>query len=536
MTGSSRTGIHAVGIDLGTTNSAVAMISDAGRSEMMEDELASVLTPSVVHFDDNEIVVGQEAVKSQLFVPELIADAAKRDVGKPFYNRPIRGRSVPPELIQAYILKHLNAVAKRRLGEDFAAVITVPAFFDERRRKSTMDSGRMAGIEVLDIVNEPTAAALAFGEQLGYLSPVGTVAKTQRVLVFDLGGGTFDVTVIELRPTEFVTLATDGDVQLGGRDFDNHIAAFAAQRFEDVHRIDPRDDPRARARLHRQAEDAKHTLTVRQHALMRVTHEGKSLEVDMTRAQFEGLTAALLERTAYTTREVLHQSGLKWTDIDRLILVGGATRMPMIGRKLNELSGLVPEQSVNPDEAVARGAAIYASYLLSDRGKNKFPLSFRIVDVNSHSLGIQGVDVATGRNENAILIPRNTPLPTKATSKFVTKKENQQSIMLKVLEGESLDPSECILIGKAVLRSIPDLPMGHPLEVTYSYGSNGRLRVELRVSDTDSEMRIELQRGDSLSESKVNTWKQIVASGHGFKSFEAMLEAVLGKLGHKPTA
>ncbi|MEM7312787.1 MAG: Hsp70 family protein, partial [Planctomycetota bacterium] len=351
--------------------------------------------------------------------------------------------------------------------------------------------------------------------------------------VFDLGGGTFDVTVIELRPNEFVTLATDGDVQLGGRDFDVRIAEFAAQKFEDAHRLDPRDDPRARARLMRQAEDAKHSLSARQHALMQVTHEGKSLEVEVTRVQFEGLTAPLLERCAHTTREVLYESGLKWSDIDRLLLVGGATRMPMISRKLTELSGLVPEQCVNPDEAVARGAAIYASYLLSQQGKSTFPLSFRIVDVNSHSLGIQGIDVATGRNENAILIPRNTPLPTKATSKFVTKKDKQQSIMIKVLEGESLDPTECILIGKAVLRRLPDLPEGHPLEVTYSYGSNGLLQVELLVTGTDVRLRMELQRGDKLSDSKVNTWKQIVTAGHGFKTFEEMLEAVLGQLGRR---
>ncbi len=525
---------YAVGIDLGTTNSAAAVVSAAGSTMMLADELGEVLTPSVVYFSDEEVIVGRDASQAILFDVESVADAAKRDIGREFFSRPIRGKSVPPEVIEAYVLKHLKQIVENSLGEaggsgtsDFRVVITVPAFFDERRRRATANAGKMAGLNVLDIVNEPTAAALAFGEHLGYLSTAGAVQKEQRVMVFDLGGGTFDVTIIELGPSKFLTLATDGDVRLGGTDWDKRLADYLAQKFESQYRLDPRNDRTMLQRLKRLAEEAKHSLTARRHKLVVVEFGGRKAEVNVSREQFEGLTADLVERTVHTTQDVLRQAAVTWRDIDRLLLVGGSTRMPMIARRLQELSGLVPEQSVNPDEAVARGAAIYASYLLTQKGLSGHRLSFRVVDVNAHSLGVEGVDVTTNRKQNSIVIPKNSPLPTQVTRQFVTRQPNQPSIVLKVLEGESQEPGDCITIGQAVLRDLPKhLPEQHPLEVTFAYAANGRLRVLVEVPGTNRQLMMELQRGD-MSDMNVQQWSQIVALSGGFRTFEEMLKAVL---------
>jgi molecular chaperone DnaK len=302
-----------------------------------------------------------------------------------------------------------------------------------------------------------------------------------------------------------------------------------AQKFEAACRIDPRDDVAARAKILRLAEEAKQTLTARAKTVVHVHHAGRSVEVPVPRRQFEALTADLLERTAHTTTEVLREARLTWNQIDRLLLVGGATRMPMVSRRLYELSGMTAEQSINPDEAVARGAAIYAAYRLSREGQGEFLLRLHIVDVNAHSLGVEGINLTTGRRENSILIPRNTPLPTQVTHQFVTKKAQQQSIVLKVLEGEHTDPDACIPIGRAVLRDLPPgLPQGHPLDVTYAYAANGRLTVHLQVAETEKQLTLKLQRGDSLSEDHVDRWTHVVSSEDGFRSFEEMLEAILG--------
>ena len=496
---------------------------------MLADELGNILTPSVVYFGDSEIVVGREALREISHQFHSIADTAKRDIGQPFYRRPIQGKSLPPEVIQACILRHLKKTVEHQLEHDAAVVITVPAFFDERRRKSTIDAGRMAGLDLLDIINEPTAAALAFGEQLGFLARDGSVPDPVRAIVFDLGGGTFDVTAIELKGDSFRTLATDGDVRLGGTEWDERLAGYCAQKFESDHRIDPRDDAAASARLLRKCEEAKQTLSTRNQVTIQVEYDGKSSAVVVTREQFESLTVDLLERTAHTVDSVRTAAGLKWEQVDRLLLVGGSTRMPMVSERLQRLAGKLPEQSVNPDEAVARGAAIFAAHLLSRSGQPGVPLrSLDVIDVNSHSLGVEGVDVATGRKENSIVIPRNTPLPARFVQSYVTREEHQPSIVVKVLEGETSDPADCITIGRAVLRDLPDLPKGHPLEIILEYESNGRLQVLLIVEGTDRKLEMELQRGDSLTSQRVEGWRDAIAGDGGFVAFDDMLQSVLG--------
>ncbi len=397
-----------VGIDLGTTYSVVAYLDEKGHSQVVRNSEGDILTPSVVQFEDQEVIVGKEAKKAAAVRADAVADFVKRDMGKKYYSRLIHGEKLHPEVIQACILKKLKDDAITALGPDLHVVITVPAYFDEPRRKATADAGEMAGLAVLDIVNEPTAAALSFGESLGYLTAEGEPREPMKVLVYDLGGGTFDVTVLDLRPGDLRTLATDGDVQLGGYDWDMRLVNYAAEEFQKRHRLDPRQSPASLAALQAAAEEAKQSLTARPKTLMAVRHGGHSLELPITREQFEELTEDLLERTAYTSRQVLAASGLSWKQINRVLLVGGSTRMPMVARMIEKLTGLTPDHTVHPDEAVARGAAVFAGYLIRSQDP-KAKRSFNVIDVNSHSLGIEGIDQRTLRKENVIIIPQFAP-------------------------------------------------------------------------------------------------------------------------------
>jgi len=520
--------VQAVGIDLGTTNSAVAWVDESGRTAMLRNSEGDLLTPSVVLFDDAEIIVGKEAVRAAAAHPDRVAQWVKRDMGAPVYSRPIRGQYLPPEVIQSCVLRKLRADVVSALGTAAKAVITVPAYFDEPRRKATADAGEMAGLTLLDIVNEPTAAALAFGEVLGYLHSSGTVRQEMVVMVYDLGGGTFDATLLRLAPGDVRTLATDGDVQLGGHDWDSRLVAYAAEAFQQMHGSDPREDPSTLSRLYNEVVEAKHALSARARTLIRVEHAGRSAEVPVSREQFEEMSADLLERTAYTIRQLLSAASLQWKDVSRILLVGGATRMPMVSRKLQELTGILPDRTVNPDEAVARGAALYAKYLLSPLEPGGPAPSYQVTNVNSHSLGIEGIDPETMRRINVVLIPRNTPLPARHAEKFITKAEGQRSIVVQVLEGESSLPGDCTAIGRTVIRDLPPgLPQGWPIEVTFEYGVNGRLTVHAAVPGTSRETALELERDVGLSREGISRWMQVVGSMAGFDSFEGMLQEAL---------
>ena len=343
-----------VGIDLGTSNSAIASVDANGRSLILANAEGDYITPSIVYFGQQEVVVGKNARSALASQPDMVAQWVKRDMGARVYSRPIGGRYLPPEVIEACILRKLKDDVVQALGPESRVVITVPAYFDELRRKATADAGEMAGLRVLDIVNEPTAAALAFGEALGYLDPGGLPREQMNVMVYDLGGGTFDVTLLHLANGNIRTLATDGDVQLGGHDWDSRLVDHAANAFQQAFHADPRRDIAALSHLYQQAMEAKHTLSARSHTVIRVEHAGNVLEVPIRREQFEELTADLLERTSYTSRQLLTTAKLQWQDVQRVLLVGGSTRMPMVAHMLTQLSGLVPERTVNPDEAVAR--------------------------------------------------------------------------------------------------------------------------------------------------------------------------------------
>ena len=517
-----------VGIDLGTTNSAMAWVDESGRSAMIRNAEGELLTPSIVLFGDNEVVVGKNARSAVAVHPDLVAQWVKRDMGAPFYSHPIHGEYLPPEVIQGCVLRKLNLDITAALGAQPRAVITVPAYFDELRRKATADAGDMAGLKVIDIVNEPTAAALAFGEALGYLSPGGTPRREMTVMVYDLGGGTFDVTLLRLTAGNVHTLATDGDVQLGGHDWDQRLVDHVAAAFRKACQADPREDPAALNRLFQTVMEAKHTLSARSRATIRTDYAGRSHEVEIVRQQFEEMTADLLERSAYTSRQLLAAAGLQWKDVQRILLVGGSTRMPMVARMLQQLTGLEPDRTVNPDEAVARGAALYARHLLAAEVESGAAPTFAVTNVNAHSLGIEGIAQETLRKTNVILIPRNTALPATRTERFVTKSPDQRSIVIRVLEGESSLPGECMAIGRTVVRDLPaGLPKGWPVDVTFEYGTNGRLSVRALVPATNHQAELELERDVGLSGAGIARWKVPIAGAAGLDAFEAAAADVL---------
>jgi len=515
---------RAVGIDLGTTYSAMAWIDETGQSQLLPNAEGDLLTPSVVLFDDEAVIVGKQAKKLGLHDATRLADCVKRDMGAPLYSRTLGGIQLPPEVIQAYILRKLKIDSEKVIGSNPKVVITVPAFFDEPRRKSTVDAAHVAGLHLLDIINEPTAAALAFGEVLGYLRDSSTAnPKSEFILVYDLGGGTFDATLIEMKAGDLRTIATDGDVQLGGRDWDDVLANLAAEEFKRQFGSDPRLERLALQRLIVQAEEAKHTLSVRSSAIIKVVFAGHALEYRVTRERFDEETAHLLERTAYVTRQLLTAAGLAWSELSRILLVGGSTRMPMVAQMLLDRTGIKPDHTVNPDEAVARGAAIYADYLMAGQVESGRRPKFHITNVNSHSLGIEGVDPTSGRKGNNIIIKRNTPLPAKRTKRFETKRPDQRSVVVKVLEGESTSPDECTPIGKTVIRDLPGgLPAGWPVSVTYEYLTNGRLKVSAEVQGTNRPVHLELERDGSLSNTLVSQWSRVVAAGAGLNACAMM--------------
>jgi molecular chaperone DnaK len=494
-----------VGIDLGTTYSVLARLDKSGRPVTIPNIEGEMVTPSVLFFEDNDVIVGKEAVKAMGTEYVNVAECAKRDLGQRRFHKPIQGKYLPPEVLQAWILRKLRIDSMRQLGKYRKVVITVPAYFDEVRRKATQDAGYIAGFEVMDIINEPTAAAVAFGLREGYLSGSET-AERKKIVVYDLGGGTFDVTVMEVGGRDFVTLATDGDMRLGGRDWDQRLVDFCAEEYIRKYGFDPREDPNVEGRLWRECEDAKRTLSARTKASVAFEFGGNALRVEITRDEFHAMTRDLLDRTAFTTRQTLQAAGLEWSDIDRILLVGGSSRMPAVSEMLKELSGKEPDRSISPDEAVAHGAALHAGLLL-DRHQGKAP-AFTIRNVNSHSLGLVAVDPKTKRPRTAILIPRNTPIPAQARRVFKTQKKAQQSILIQIVEGESSSPEDCTAIGKCSVRDLPaELAAQTPVDILFRYGENGRLTVDVCVQGTDRQLRHQIVRDNSLSQEELDQWR-----------------------------
>ncbi len=501
-----------VGIDLGTTNSVIAYRDSSGRPLTMLNAEGELTTPSVVYFHPSAIVVGKEAAKMALFEPQRVAQFAKRDIGNVAFHLPICGQNLPPEVIEALVLRKLASDARMKMGDFSRVVVTVPAYFNEPRRKATQDAGRLAGLEVIDIINEPTAAAIAFGVQEGFLSEKGVARYRERILVYDLGGGTFDATLMDLSGRKFCTLGTAGDVRLGGIDWNQRLADYLATTFRETHDVDLRADPIASQTLLAEAEDAKRALSTRDEVVIHLAFEGHRLAVRVTRAIFEHMTEDLVQRTCFTVNKLLRDASLEWDDVTRVLLVGGSTRMPMIQEMLKRESGMELDRSLSPDEAVAHGAAIYADLLLHTTDSQRPELE--VTNVNSHNLGVLGMEKATGRQRTRVMIPRNTPLPAKGVGKFVTARDNQSTVAVKVVEGGDASGRHATAIGKCVVRDLPPgLPAKTTVEVNFRYAADGCLSVKAWLPSVKREANLVIQRAAGMSESALRQWQKRIESG-----------------------
>ena len=501
----------AVGIDLGTTFSVIAFLDPKGAPQTILNMEGDLTTPSVAYFEDEDVVVGKEAVKAATYEPEAVAQFAKRDIGKTMHGRAIRGAQLPPEVIQAAILKKLKHDAEMKLGQVHKVVVTVPAFFNEPRRKATMDAGRLAGLEILDIINEPTAAAIAYGVQAGFLSPAGQAQQKETILVYDLGGGTFDVTLMEIDGQQYTAIATDGDVLLGGVDWDQRLLDHLAEAFQKQHGVDPRTDPANHQVLLREAEDAKRALTSRDSVTIRCSIDGKRMQHTVTRQELEQLTSDLVQRTLFTVEKLLRDAKRQWSDLTRILLVGGSTRMPMIAKTLEEASGMKPDRTLSPDEAVAHGAALYAGFLQS--GGSPMQKNMAVKNVNSHDLGVLAIEKATGMNRRRMMIPRNTLLPARGRSRFTIHRAGQKKIIVNVIEGGDDSGKNSTAIGKCVVSDLPDnLSAGANVVVEFIYLRNGRLNVKASLPDTGHQAGMVIERASGMSEEDLQLWTQRIAN------------------------
>jgi molecular chaperone DnaK len=512
---------HTVGIDLGTTFSAIAHLDAEGNPIALLNEEEEIETPSLILLaESGHVVVGPSRTRAAMEDPEHVVERVKRHMGSTEYKRTFDGHEITPEFLSALILKKLRQDAEKRIGTIGNAVITVPYYFNDARRKATQDAGRISGLNVVDIINEPTAATLTYAWQRGELG-TGHFGKPHMALVYDLGGGTFDVTVVKYTPTHFQVLATDGDVYLGGIDWNDRLLNYVADEFKKRHGSDPRESALATQILRNDCDLAKIELSQKSQTSVVCRHEGKSISVPVTREQFEQMTADLLQRTIDTTELVVEQAKIQPNELDAIVLVGGSTLMPRVPALLEQVTGKKPFQGLSPHTAVAQGAAIHAAILEAKFRGTGSDLAEKVRrhlknvkqdDVNSHSLGVVVKHPKTGKPYNHVMIPRNTTLPVERKQVFNTSEPGQLRATVKVVEGDAPEPAACSLIGNCSITQLPpNLPKGAPVEVTYSYGSDGRVRVRARDKTGGKEAAIEIERRGGLDEKQIDAYSSLAA-------------------------
>jgi len=480
-----------IGIDLGTTNSVVAVM-EGGKPTVIANAEGSRTTPSIVGFSKTgERLVGQLAKRQAILNPDRTISSIKREMGNN-YKVGIDGKDYTPQEISSMILRKLADDASKYLGEKVtSAVITVPAYFNDAQRQATKDAGKIAGLEVLRIVNEPTAAALAYGLEK---------KETEKVLVFDLGGGTFDVSILEISNGFYEVLSTNGDTHLGGDDFDQKIIDWLCEEFKKVEGIDLRSDKQAMQRLKEAAEKAKCELSsvvetnINLPFITADANGPKHLDLTLSRAKFEDLSADLIERCKTPMEKALSDAGLSKGDINEVVLVGGSTRIPRVQELVKEYTGKEPNQSVNPDEVVAVGAAVQAGVLA---GEVK---DIVLLDVTPLTLGIE-----TMGGVMTPLVPRNTTIPVSKSQVFSTADNNQTAVDIHILQGERPMSNDNKSLGMFRLDGIPAAPRGIPqIEVTFDIDANGIVNVSAKDRATNKEQRITITNTSNLSEADID--------------------------------
>ncbi|TNK83261.1 molecular chaperone DnaK [Mycoplasmopsis pullorum] len=479
-----------LGIDLGTTNSVVAIV-EGKNPIVLENPNGKRTTPSVVSFKNDEIIVGEVAKRQIETNPNTIA-SIKRLMGT---SKTVHAnnKDYKPEEISAMILSYLKEYAEKKLGQKVSkAVITVPAYFDNAQREATKIAGKIAGLDVLRIINEPTAAALAFGLDKG--------EKSMKVLVYDLGGGTFDVSVLELEEGTFEVLSTSGDNHLGGDDWDNEIVKWMINKIKDNYNYDPSQDKMAMARLKETAEKAKIDLSSQSVAninlpFLAVTESGPvNVELELKRSEFDAMTAYLVDKTRKPIEDALKEAGITANDLHEVLLVGGSTRIPAVQEMVKITLGKEPNRSINPDEVVAIGAAIQGAVLAGDID------DILLLDVTPLTLGIE-----TEGGIATPLIPRNTKIPTTKSQIFSTAADNQTEVTIRVVQGERQMASDNKLLGQFNLSGIEPAPRGVPqIEVSFSIDVNGITKVTAKDKKTNQEQTITIENNSKLSEEEIN--------------------------------